>query len=271
MHLSDGTKRIEILERCDKCGEPILIRLPEFIGSIADREQKVVCRCGKDKDICEEARHKFEQRLQSHKNMRESLMDERGRSAVFEKLEVNDENRKYICAAKRYCDEWKENYKNNRGLLFYGGPGRGKTTLACCVANRLLSEGTAVKAVGINSLIQRAKSSFGEGADDETEIKAMVKDADLLILDDLGAEYKTEWSTSFIYDIIDARYRSNRPMIITTNLTLPQLRAHLTDRNGIARTFDRLTEILTPVEFNVKNYRIKKAAQLRGEYDFIGA
>ena len=270
----ENNKRIIIKDDIREDDYALLIRLPKFMGKLSERDMPVYCRCQREEDARkeaeeEEAKRKFNLKLQTHRNIRDSLMDERGREAVFDKLEVNSENRKYICAAKRYCDEWAENYKNNHGLLFYGGPGRGKTTLACCIANRLLSEGVAVKAVGINSLIQRAKSSYGDGGYDEAEIKAMVKEAELLILDDLGTEYKTEWSTSFIYDIIDARYRSNRPMIITTNLTLPQLRAHLTDRNDIARTFDRLTEILTPVEFDLGNYRIQKAAQLRSEYSFV--
>ncbi len=95
------------------------------------------------------------------------------------------------------------------------------------------------------------------------------KEAALLILDDLGAELKTEWSTCFLYEIIDARYRSGKPTIVTTNLTLRQLREHLTDKNGIPRTFDRLVEGLTPVEFQCRNYRKEQAKANKSGYDFF--
>ena len=270
MSQSDGHKKPVVLEYCKVCGEPIKIRLPKLFDNMSLRDAPVICRCNKEQEEREaEARLKFERRLNGIRYLRESLMDEKGRAARFDKIIVTGENEKYINAAKRYCDRWVDNFKNGRGLLFYGGPGRGKTTLAFCIANRLLDDGVEVKAAGVNDLIQRVKGSFSDGENAEAQLKELVKNAELLILDDLGAEYKTEWSTSFIYDVIDARYRSERPTIITTNLTLQELKEHLSDRHGVARSFDRLTEMLTPVEFKLKNYRIEKARELKETDDFF--
>lgn len=245
----------KVLKTCDVCGKPVELEI-NFLGM-----PKVVgctCACIEEKRKREaEERQKAEFEHERQKNKKYSLMDEKARAAVFEKLAVTEKNKKYIMAAENYCRQWEQNKRENNGLLFYGMPGRGKTTIACCIANRLLDMGVAVKAMSVNDMLQRVRDSYDKfGQDGETELKREIKGADMLILDDLGAEYKTEWSAALVYEVIDARYRSGKPSIITTNLTISDLKAHLTDKNGVSRTYDRLIEILSPVEFKGENYRV---------------
>lgn len=265
---SGGDKKLKytVLECCNICGEPIKLREPLF-----GKEVGAKCRCFKEQQEKEEkVRRLAEAEYERRKAKANSLMDKKALAAAFESLTIDDDNRKYIQAAENYCEHWSENYKKNRGLLFYGGTGRGKTTIACCIANRLTDNGIGVKAITVNAMIQRVKNSFrNNGENGETALKAEIKEAALLILDDLGAELKTEWSTCFLYEIIDERYRSGKPTIVTTNLTLKQLREHLTDKNGIPRAFDRLVEGLTPVEFQCRNYRKEQAKANKIGYDFF--
>lgn len=256
----------EVLERCEVCGEPVKMR-----EAVLGMEVNVMCRCDRERRQQEEEAYKKAEAEHKRRNAKaNSLMDEKAKNAVFENLTVDNDNRRYIRAAENYCKHWSENYKENRGLLFYGGTGRGKTTLACCIANRLTDRGINVKAMSVNAMIQRVKDSYrNKGENGEAELKAEIKNASLLVLDDLGAEYKTEWSTCFLYEIIDERYRTGKPTIVTTNLTLKQLREHLTDVNGIPRAFDRLVEGLTPVEFQCRNYRTEQARTRKGEYSFF--
>lgn len=254
------------LDVCEVCGKPLQMEL-KILGMT-----KVVgcmCACEEEKRNREEqARRREEFESECRKNKKYSLMDEKARSAVFEKLTVTEENRKYITAAENYCRQWESNKRENNGLLFYGQAGRGKTTIACCIANRLLDKGISVKAMSVIDMLQRVKDSFRSyGTDGETELKSEIKRADLLILDDLGAEHKTDWSTSLVYEIIDARYRSCKPTIITTNLTMTKLREHLTDDNGVPRAYDRLIEMLSLVEFKTANYR--QAISREKNYDFF--
>lgn len=261
-----GGRKIEVIELCEICGKSKRIREP-VLGKVVP----VPCDCDKErKRQEEEARRKAEAEYERQRNHKYSLMDEKARQAVFDKLTISAENKRYIDAAENYCKHWAENRRQNRGLLFYGGTGKGKTTLACCMANRLIDDGIAVKLTSVNALIQRVKDSYrNHGEDGETAIKAEIKNTPLLVLDDLGAEYKTEWSTSFLYDIIDTRYRSGKPTIITTNLSLSQLKEHLTDKNGIPRAFDRLIEVLHPVEFTGSNYRAAQAVKNKQVYNFF--
>lgn len=256
----------EIIECCEVCGEPIKMREPLLGKEIGSK-----CRCYREKQQQEEKERQLAELEYKRRNAKNnSLMDEKAKNAIFEKLTVNNDNRRYIRASENYCEHWNENYKANRGLLFYGGTGRGKTTLACCIANRLTDKGVNVKVMSVNAMIQRVKDSYrNKGENGETEIKAEIKNASLLILDDLGAEYKTEWSACFLYEIIDERYRTGKPTIVTTNLSLRQLREHLTDVNGIPRAFDRLVEGLTPVEFQCRNYRTEQAKAKTSEYSFF--
>lgn len=100
-------------------------------------------------------------------------MDEKAKNAVFENLTVDNDNRRYIRAAENYCKHWNENYKENRGLLFYGGTGRGKTTLAYCIANRLTDRGISVKAMSVNAMIQRVRDSYSKkGRERRSRIKS---------------------------------------------------------------------------------------------------
>ena len=79
----------------------------------------------------------------------------------------------------------------------------------------------------------------------------------LLIIDDLGVERSTEYAMEQMFFVIDSRYRSRRPMIITTNLKLAELKnppdlAH-------ARIYDRILERCAPILFAGKNFREENA------------
>ena len=80
----------------------------------------------------------------------------------------------------------------------------------------------------------------------------------LLILDDFGMERGTEYGLEQVYSVIDSRYRSGKPLIATTNLTLEELQ-HPED-TAHARIYDRLLEMCSPLCFTGENLR-KAAAQ----------
>jgi DNA replication protein DnaC len=86
-----------------------------------------------------------------------------------------------------------------------------------------------------------------------------VSKADLLVLDDLGAEKPTEWALEKIYQIVNSRYESLGPMIITTNLDLNSLERLLGER-----TFGRILEMCVPVEVGGEDHR-RRIARLRAE------
>ena len=83
----------------------------------------------------------------------------------------------------------------------------------------------------------------------------------LLRIDDLGAERNTEYALEQMFSIIDSRYRCNKPLIVTTNMKLNELK-HPPDL-AHARIYDRILECCAPILFAGKNFREDNAASTK--------
>ena len=149
-------------------------------------------------------------------------------------------------------------HKSNIGLLPFGDVGTGKSFFAGCIANALLDRDVPVLMTNFPTILNRLTGMFSE---DRSEFIASFDEYDLLIIDDLGVERSTEYAMEQMFFVIDSRYRSRRPMIITTNLKLSELKnppdlAH-------ARIYDRILERCAPILFDGKNFREENAGATR--------
>lgn len=247
-------------ESCEICGgrQSMII---DFLGKT--RKVKVLCKCQDEKLNAEreiEKNKQLQKRLERLKAY--SLMDENFNICTFDNWIRSKENDKLFAIGKKYCKQWQKMKEENIGLLIWGPPGTGKSYFSFCIANALLKEMVPVVAISSIGLLNRIKATYGSyGQEEEIEIINSLKNASLLILDDLGAENGTEWSNEKLYEIIDSRYRMKKPMIITTNLSLEGLKNKLTSRDGINRTYDRLMEMCTPIEIQDKSKRAEAGKQ----------
>jgi DNA replication protein DnaC len=122
-----------------------------------------------------------------------------------------------------------------RGWLFVQGSyGCGKTHLAAAIANACLGRGTPVLFVNVPDLLDYLRSAYSPTVEETyNERFNEVRDAPVLILDDLGTQNATPWAEEKLYQILNARYINKRPTVITTNLELdeldPRLRSRLAD------------------------------------------
>ena len=98
----------------------------------------------------------------------------------------------------------------------------------------------------------------GMYSDDRNQFIDSFNKYSLLIIDDLGIERGTEFSLEQVFNVIDSRYRSKKPMIVTTNLTLEELK-HPGDLTR-ARIYDRILERCVPLKINNQNIRELNAA-----------
>ena len=155
---------------------------------------------------------------------------------------------------RAYVEQFPEMLKSGAGLLLWGGVGTGKTFLAACVANALLDRSIPVLMPVTGELLNKLMGIY------PSERNAFLESLNaysLLILDDLGMEHSSEFAMSQMFSIVDSRYRTGQPLIVTTNLTLQELK-HPPDL-AHARIYDRLLEMCTPIKINGQNIRQLRA------------
>lgn len=223
----------------------------------AVRRPMCLCKCMTEKRDAEEAamkREKFERRTKEYRKT--GFPESDMQNWTFE----NDDmaNERITKAMRNYVDNFTELKKHGKGLLLYGSIGKGKTYAACEVANALIDKGYPVLVTNFARLTNTIQGKF-EG---KQEYIDSLNQFQLLVIDDLGAERKSEYMQEIVYNIIDSRYRAGLPFIITTNMTIEEIKTP-TDI-GNARIYDRIIERCFPIEVNGKNRRRKKVI---AEYD----
>lgn len=242
---------------CHKCHTPKQCRV-EFLGKV--RTPMCLCRCEAERREQEEAERKLIQFQAKVKELRR---------AGFPEAEMQDwtfehddgESSQIITVARNYVKNFKKMREDGKGLLLFGNVGNGKTFAAACIANALIDK-------GYPCLMERLPD-IAQGIFDGDFTCHDFNKYPLLILDDLGAERKTEYMQEIVFSVIDSRYRARLPLIVTSNLTAEAIK----NPADIAyqRIFSRLLEMCLPVECNGEDRRRKILKRDFGQYkDLLG-
>lgn len=162
----------------------------------------------------------------------------------------------------RYIEKRDTMYRENIGLLFHGDAGGGKTFWASALANALIDHGNSAMITTIPRLLTAIGQDYEAG---KVRILEQVERVRFLVLDDLGTERQTSYAAEKMFEIIDARYRSRRPLIVTTNLTLEEIANP--QNMEYKRVFDRIAEMCQPIRVDAEGRRqaiaLKKGARAR--------
>lgn len=213
------------------------------------------CKCIRDAKKREEERKKYEERMAIVGRLRKnSLMDEMFFKATFKNFDITDDNRIIYNACVKYCKAFSKMFDENQGLLFHGPVGTGKSFAAACIGNYVMGQ---LKPVIMTSFVKLLPQFSAFKENDERDLIERLCVPDLLIIDDLGAERSTDFALEKVYNVIDSRYRVGKPIILTTNLTLNEMKENTDIR--YARIYDRVFEMCYPMKFDGASRRRMEA------------
>lgn len=141
-------------------------------------------------------------------------------------------SRRRMTQILNYCKSYANDFSGlSRSILMRGATGLGKTHLSLSIANDLLNKGFSVAYVSApDILFQLERAHFSYEYSKEQDLITTLTECDLLIIDDLGTEFATNYTNSQIYNIFNNRILRSKPVIINTNLTIKELENAYTQR-----------------------------------------
>lgn len=236
---------------CKKCHTPRQTSV-ELGGTLF--HPYCICQCQSEARELELAKEKQLQEQQRIARLKANgLQDASLRQFTFANdTGINPEMQK----AHSYVEHWAEMKATATGLLLWGNVGTGKSFFAGCIANALLDRGVPVLMTNFSRILNALTGMF---SDDRNKYIDSLNHYSLLIIDDLGMERSTEYALEQVFNVIDARLRSNLPLIVTTNLTLDELK-HPADL-AHERIYSRVLERCIPLKINNQNIRQMKAQE----------
>ena len=234
---------------CSKCNTPRQCR-HELQGKVLI--PSIRCKCQQKIFEQEEAQRKLHEKQMEIEHLKTSgLQDKSLYDYTFSKDNgINPEMK----LAHNYVSNWEEMKANASGLLIWGDVGTGKSFFAGCIANALLEKGVPVLMTNFSRILN---TLTGMHFEDRNQFIHSLNRYSLLIIDDLGIERNSDFALEQVFNVIDSRYRSGKPLIVTTNLTLDDL--HNPEDTAHSRIYDRLLSMCVPVRFTGDNFRQETA------------
>lgn len=246
------------LLRCSVCGERTqkILSFPTFNGADGKKDTivHVMCACEKKKQMEYERKNREMDDMRAIEGLRKlSLMDAKLMKARLSSFTATEDNARLLKIVQNYIANFDKMYADSQGLLLWGPVGTGKSYAAAVIANELLDRKTSVVMTSFIKILKEVGTFDADSGKIEK-----INNAKLLIIDDLGAERGTDYTLERVYDIIDSRYRSNKPIILTTNLTMEQMKECSDIRYN--RIYDRIFEMCYPVKVTGLSWRKREAA-----------
>lgn len=182
-----------------------------------------------------------EQRLRRGRNRGvASVIPPRYRGVSFERPPVTEIEPMVVRVVRSWVEDLEANIEAGRGLWLMGDTGTGKTTMAMLASKAALEENRSVAIYSLPKLLARIRRTYDSapGGDSYLSFFERLTSVDLLHIDDLGAEKRSDWVLEQLYALVNERYEAQRSMVVTTNLDQQQLEEQIGPR-----TVSRLIEI----------------------------
>ena len=162
-----------------------------------------------------------------------------------------------VSDVSRFIDNLDDQLDSGRGLWLFGDTGTGKTTLAMLISKAALAAGRSVAIYSLPKLLARIRQTYDAepGGDSYLAFFERLTAVDLLHIDDLGAEKRSDWVLEQLYALVNERYEAERSVLITTNLPHEELEEQIGQR-----TVSRLSQMCDEIPLFGDDRRYGKAA-----------
>lgn len=232
---------------CGACHTRRQMRLD--VPMIGERIVPVMCKCDIERKEAEEAQRRAAEEADRIKRLRKVGITT-GDYAAMNFNADDGSDPKIGGIIRRYVEKRGEMLEKNIGLLLHGGTGGGKTFWASCIANAMIDNGVSAMITTVPALISSMSADFEAN---KAHVLDQIAYTRFLVLDDIGFERQTSYAAEKMFEIIDARYRAGRPLIVTTNLSLEEIKNP--SSMEYKRVFDRIIEMCTPLHVSADGRR----------------
>ena len=190
-----------------------------------------------------------------YKYMRLSKLTEQDWYKRFENAKVlSFEEKEFKKSFERYCENFEAIKKKGLGIVMIGNPGTGKTFYSNCIMNALNTK-YLVYRTSLSALLEEIRESYKKRNDeDDGFLLERLSKAELVIFDDLGNEFLSDWGKEKMFMILNFLYENDKSMIINSNLDYTQLEEFL-KINGSDKLMDRIKSKCKKYLFNWESRR----------------
>ena len=235
-----------MIPKCKYCGKEYKLNTWEFLPSLSPMMQEKLkyipdCDCldkEAEKELEKLEKERVRQcnlnRIKKYKDI--SIIDQKFETSTFEKSDMMD---KHMQVSKKFAENFVKKGSAPTGIMFFGSVGTGKTYASSCIANYLMDNLKTVLVMNLSRYINKLQREWAEA---EKDVMSYVETCDLLVVDDFGVEKASEFVIEKTFGLIDTRYRTKKPMIITTNLNMQDIEIKFGSRIA-----DRIKEMCFPL------------------------
>ncbi|WP_139491678.1 primosomal protein DnaI [Brevibacillus dissolubilis] len=243
---------------CEKC--PGLEKCPNLVKGhytelhLANRQiVGSIAEC--DLSLAQEDKRRTQRLMRSYYIAEETL------AASFQEMVVDEDNGDAVKAALRFCNTFDPKKPSAKGIYLYGGFGAGKSYIMGAIARELSHKNVASLMVYVPDFIREIKESLGDNS--YTNKLNVLKDVQVLILDDIGAETVTPWVRDEVLGVIlHHRVNNNLPTLYTSNYSFEELEGHLSisganriENTKASRILERIRHYVDAFYMDGKNRR----------------
>lgn len=238
-------------DQCDQC--PGLARCPNLVSGHQPHLQPYAGYLDLHLKPCP-LKRQADQEARKTKKIRSHYIPHDVLSVTFEKLELDAERKDAILAAMRFAAEYHTS-ERKIGLYLYGDFGVGKSCIAGAMVQELAQRDVSVYMVYVPEFFRELKESIQDGSTNE-KIEAL-KQASVLVLDDIGAESMTPWTRDEVLgSILQYRVYRELPTVYTSNLSYDELEAHLSYSQKSGFEEQKARRLMERIRHETEMYRV---------------